>query len=369
MDVPTVGVEEEYLLVDRGTRAPVNRGPQVIRAAARELGELVQSEFYDAQVEICTRPTTDCADLRRQLSLLRESTTRAARAAGCLPVASGVPVIAPLEPLTVTDDERYRRMARRSAHLIDGFTAVCGCHIHVGTMDRPRALALASHMRPWLPVLQSLTGNSPLMGGRDTGHDSWRSVAFSCWPTVGPPPVVDEAQYLAHVDGLVAAGVLLDRRMLYWYARPSEHVPTLEIRVSDVNADLDTVILTVALVRGLAAVLLEDVDAGVPPPTVPPHRLWGAHALAARGGLDGPGADPCGRGQLPAELLVERLLDRAAPGLAAAGDLDLARTLWEGLRRRGTGASRQRAVLAATGSLTAVVDRLAVAPADVPLPC
>ena len=123
MDVLTVGVEEEYLLVDRGTRAPVNRGPQVIATAARELGELVQSEFFDAQVEVCTRPTTDCADLRGQLSLLRETTTRAARGAGCLLVASGVPVIAPLEPLTVTESERYQRMARRSAHFIDGFTA------------------------------------------------------------------------------------------------------------------------------------------------------------------------------------------------------------------------------------------------------
>ncbi|MET9607536.1 glutamate--cysteine ligase [Streptomyces sp. NPDC006512] len=369
MDVPTVGVEEEYLLVDRGSRSPVNRAPRVIAAAARELGELVQSEFYQAQVEVCTRPATETADLRGQLSLLRETAARAARAEDCLLVASGVPVIAPREALRVTDDERYRRMARRSEHLLDGFTAVCGCHIHVGTLDRARALALAAHMRPWLPVLQCLTGNSPFMAGRDTGHDSWRSVAFACWPTVGPPPVVDERHYLAHVDGLIAAGVLLDRRMLYWYARPSEHVPTLEIRVSDVNADLDTVILTAALVRGLAAVLLQDVDAGAPPPSAPPHRLWAAHALAARYGIDGPGADACSGRELPAQLLVERLLDRAAPGLAAAGDLGTARTLWERLRRRGTGASRQRAVLARTGSLAAVVDGLAVSPADVPLPC
>ncbi|MFD9407928.1 YbdK family carboxylate-amine ligase [Streptomyces sp. NPDC059989] len=363
MDVLTMGVEEEYQLVDRLGRTPVNRAPEVIRALVGRLGDQVQAEFYNAQVEICTRPTADREDLRDQLVRLRCAVAAAARGADCVPVASGTPVMLPAEPLTVTDSDRYRRMASRYAALVSPYRLVCGCHVHVGTLDRGRALALGNHMRPWLPVLQSITVNSPFVCGRDTGLASWRSVAHSCWPTVGPPPVLDEAQYLAHVDGLVSSGVLLDRRMVYWHARPSEHVPTLEIRIADANADLDTVVLTALLVRGLAGTLLAAVDAHLPPPEPAEHVLRSAHRLAAAYGIDGPGLDPSSGRVEEAALLVERLLERAAPGLAAAGDLGAAVALWDGLRRRGTGARRQREVHAATGSLAAVVDSLNVATA------
>ncbi|MEU9303196.1 glutamate--cysteine ligase [Streptomyces sp. NPDC048269] len=368
MDVLTMGVEEEYLLVDRVGRTPVNRAPEVIGAVTGQLGDQVQAEFYNAQVEVCTQPTADRADLREQLARLRGTVARSASDAGCLLVASAVPVIAPQEPLTVTDCERYRRMARRFSSLVGPSRLVCGCHVHVGTLDRRRALNLSNHIRPWLPVFQSLTGNSPFSCGRDTGFDSWRSVAFSCWPTVGPPPLLDEPGYLEYVDGLIGSGVLLDRRMLYWYARPSEHVPTLEFRVSDVNADLDTVVLLAALIRGLAGTLLAEADAGVPPPQPATAMLRKAHELAAAHGIDGPGLDPVSGLEHPAVLLVERLLDRAAPGLDAAGDLYAVHSLWDGLRRQGTGASRQRAALERTGSLRGVVDSLAVSTATAAAP-
>ncbi|MCX5381547.1 glutamate--cysteine ligase [Streptomyces sp. NBC_00091] len=367
MDVLTIGVEEEYHLVDRVSRAPVNRAPAVIRALAGELGGQVQAEFYNAQVEICTEPTADREDLREQLVRLRRSVAQGAEGVGCLAVASGTAVIPPQEPLTVTDTDRYHLMAHRFAECVGPDRLVCGCHVHVGSLCRGRALALANHMRPWLPVLQSITGNSPFVCGRDTGLDSGRSVAYACWPTVGPPPLVDEPQYLEYVDGLVSSGVLLDRGMVYWHARPSEHVPTLEIRIADVNADLDTVVLTAALVRGLASALLVEVDADVPPPRPPERALRAAHWLAATHGIDGPGLDVWTGRREPAGVLVDRLLERAAPGLEPAGDLGAVRALWAGLRGKGTGARRQRGVYAATGSLEAVVDSLDAARAGSPV--
>ncbi|MCZ0978550.1 glutamate-cysteine ligase family protein [Streptomyces diastatochromogenes] len=213
MEILTMGVEEEFVLVDRVTRAPVNRAPEVIRRAGRELGEQVQAEFFNAQVEICTRATASRGDLRDELARLRATVGAAARDVGCMPIACGTPVLPPEEPLTVTDTERYRLMARHFASLVtraDGAARddglVCGCHVHVGTLDRERALALAQHMRPWLPVLQALAGNSPYAGRRDTGYQSWRAVEHARWPTVGPTPVLDEPQYLAHVARLVRDG-------------------------------------------------------------------------------------------------------------------------------------------------------------------
>ncbi|MFJ3857503.1 glutamate--cysteine ligase [Streptomyces sp. NPDC090085] len=360
----TMGVEEEFLLVDRRTRAPVGRAPRVIEAAARALGPLVQPELFTAQVETCTSPTASTAVLRAELAWLRAGLVRAAAGEDCLLVASGTPVIPPEGPLTLTPDDRYRRMAVRFASAFGDYDqVVCGCHVHVGVSSRAEALDLANRIRPWLPTLQAMTANSPFDRGRDTGHASWRAVQHANWPTVGPAPVLDEAAYERIAGDLVRCGALLDRRMIYWYARPSEHVPTLEIRVADVNARLDGVVLLAVLVRGLAAVLGEEAREGRPAPTLECGRLREAHRLAAVHGLGGEGLEPVGGARMPAWDLVERLRERAAPGLCAAGDLPYVDALLDRLRAEGDGAARQRASHGLRGRLTDVVDALAAATA------
>ncbi|MFD9369414.1 glutamate--cysteine ligase [Streptomyces sp. NPDC060020] len=356
----TMGVEEEFVLVDRRSRAPVGRGPLVIAEAAHRLGALVQPEFFTAQVEVCTRPTSSTAALAADLAGLRRELGRAAEGEQCLLLASGTPVIPPERPLTITPDERYQRMATRFPSVIGARDqVVCGCHVHIGVADRAQALEFSNRIRPWLPVLQALAANSPFDRGRDTGYASWRAVEHGRWPTVGPTPVLDEGAYERIADDLVRCGALLDRRMIYWYARPSEHVPTLEVRVADVNADLDTVILLAALVRGLAATVLPEIDEGRPAPCVEGGRLREAHRLAALHGLDGDGLDPWGGARLPAWDLVDRLRERAAPGLGASGDLLLVDTLLDHLRATGGGAAAQRAAHRRHGRLSDVVDALA----------
>ncbi|MFF3212923.1 glutamate--cysteine ligase [Streptomyces sp. NPDC002886] len=357
--VLTMGVEEEFLLVDRASRAPVGRGPRVIAAAGRTLGPLVQPEFFTAQVEICTSPTTDAAALRSELSGIRAEVIRAAATEQCLLLAAGTPVVPPEHPLTVTPDERYRQMASRYPSILGDYDqAVCGCHVHIGVDSRAEALDLANRMRPWLPVLQALAGNSPFDRGRDSGYASWRAVEHARWPTVGPAPVLDEAAYERCAEELVRSGTVLDRRMIYWYARPSEHVPTLEIRVADVNARIGTVVLLAVLVRGLAATLRAEAAEGATAPAPHSARLREAHLLAAVHGLHGDGLDPVDGAPVPAWTLIARLRDRAAPGLAASGDSVLVDALLEEVRTEGTGAARQRAAHRRHGRLSRVVDSL-----------
>ncbi|MFF4392232.1 glutamate--cysteine ligase [Streptomyces sp. NPDC001552] len=356
----TMGVEEEFLLVDRRTGMPVARGPRVLEAAVPVLGGQAQTEFFGPQVEVCTRPTATLAVLRSELALLRRVMAEAAAGEGCQLVATGTPAVPPGRPLTVTPGERYERMAARWSSLVGGYDGmVCGCHIHVGVAGHAQALALANHMRPWLPTLQAIAANSPFSLGRDSGWASHRSVEWARWPGVGPAPLLDEAGYERLVGHLVRSGTLLDRRMIYWHARPSEHVPTLEIRVCDVNADLDVVVLLTALVRGLATSLLPDIVNGRPPPALPSRCLRDAHALAAHRGLIGEGLDPARGVHVPAVVLAERLLARAEPGLAATGDLDLAEELFDRVWRSGGGAARQRAAHLRRGRLTDVVSELA----------
>ncbi|MFF4104481.1 YbdK family carboxylate-amine ligase [Streptomyces sp. NPDC001903] len=355
----TVGVEEEFLLVDRRTGIPVASGPHVVDAARAVLGAQAQPEFHGAQVEVCTRPTARLAALRSELALLRQVMAEAAAGEGCLLVATGTPVIPPERPPAVTPGGRYGRMAARwpsPAASYEGI--VCGCHIHIGVSGRGQALALANHMRPWLPPLQALAANSPFSLGHDTGWAGRRSVEHARWPGVGPAPLLDEAGYERLADHLVRTGTLLDRRMIYWYARPSEHVPTLEIRLCDVNADLDQVVLLTALVRGLATALLPEIADGRPVPRPPESRLRAAHRLAAWQGLEGEGIDPVSGECVPAARSVELLLARAGPGLAALGDSDLAEELFDRVRRRGGGAALQRASYERRGRLGDVVGDL-----------
>ncbi|MEK2495078.1 glutamate--cysteine ligase [Kitasatospora purpeofusca] len=367
--VPTVGVEEEFLLVDRRTRLPAARAPQVLAATAAALGDQVQPEFLQAQVETCTRPALRLKELRDDLAGLRAVLVAAAADADCLLIASGTPVLTGPEPAVLTENARYRRMAARHPRAVDGWGgALCGCHIHLGTVERGLALGLANHLRPWLPVVQALAANSPFDAGRDSGFASWRTVRLARWPTAGPAPVLDESGYEALANTLVARGTVLDRRMIYWYARPSEHLPTLEIRVPDVNADLETVLLLAGLLRGLAGVLLEEVRAGLPPPKVPQDRLATAHRRAARTGSTGGGIDPFTGRPVPMAALVDRLLERAAPGLAAAGDLGAAEAGLDRLRRLGTGADRQRRHYLRRHRPADVVDGLARLTATVPPP-
>ncbi|MFE7489319.1 YbdK family carboxylate-amine ligase [Kitasatospora sp. NPDC057965] len=358
--VPTVGVEEEFLLVDRGTRLPLARGPQVLAAAASVVDDQVQPEIFQVQVETSSRPALRLKELADDLARLRAVLVAAAADADCLLVAGGTPVLVGPGPALLTDNPRYRSMASRYPAATDGYRgALCGCHIHLGTLERALALALGNRLRPWLPVLQALAVNSPFDGGRDSGFASWRDVRWSRWPTVGAAPLVDERGYERRADALVAGGTLLDRRMIYWYTRPSEHLPTLEVRVADANADLGTVVLLAGLLRGLGAVLLDEARAGLPPPAVPHGRLAAAHRRAAQTGPVGEGIDPFTGWPVAMPDLVDRLLERAAPGLSAAGDLAAVEAGLDRLRRLGSGADRQRRCLRLRGRPQAVVDDLA----------
>jgi carboxylate-amine ligase len=154
---------------------------------------------------------------------------------------------------------------------------------------------------------------------------------------------------------------MLDEGMLYWYARLSARYPTVEIRMGDVCPTLDETVLLAALTRGLVATLLDAVRAGVRAPDIPHPLLVAAHWRAAHDGLDGLNLDLATRETRPARRLLRQLFDFVRPQLARHGDLETATLLLARLHANGTGAARQRALLARRGSVADVVDWLASA--------
>jgi carboxylate-amine ligase len=337
----TVGVEEEFLLVDADTATAAARIDEVEAALDPAVRGQLRREFHASQLELATGVCTDLADLRRQIVGHRRAAATATATIGCRLLAVGTAIIEGPPP-PVTDDPRYTSMAERFGAIADT-PGLCGCHVHVGVPDRELAVQVCNHLRPWLPVLQAMAANSPFSDGRDTGHASWRSVLWAHWPSAGPTPYFrDLREYETTVARMVETGVMLDEGMTYWYARPSARYPTVEVRVCDVCATAEDTVLVAALIRALVATVEGDIAAGRAAPDVPDGLLAAAHWRAAHDGLEGYGVDPVTGAVIPAWDLVDRLVSTVEPALARHGDLPVVHQLVDLLRQRGTGAARQR---------------------------
>ncbi|TCB90710.1 YbdK family carboxylate-amine ligase [Micromonospora zingiberis] len=354
----TLGVEEEFLLLDPETGESLPVAEQVLDALSGAARRQSRQEFRHSMMEMVTPVCTELTQLREHLIALRRAAADAARTAGARLVAVGATPVCEAQ-LSVPDEQRYHAMSRRFGPVAHD-PAVCGCHVHVGVPDRELAVQVCNHLRPWLPVVQALTANSPLYDGRDTGHGSWRSMQLERWPSIGPTPhFASAADYDATVQDLITAGIMLDAAMVYWYARPSVTYPTVEVRVGDVCPSVDDTVLVAALVRALVATMIERVRTGVPPARIRNCLVAAAHWRAAHDGLDGELVDLRGGGARPAWALVEDLLDTVAPALTRYDDLDLVLRQVDRLRREGTGATRQRRVMARTdGDVQAVLHHL-----------
>ncbi|WP_245239394.1 glutamate--cysteine ligase [Streptomyces sp. MZ04] len=357
----TVGLEEEYLLVDPLSRKLGPYSEKVVAAAAPELGERVGTELTRYQVEARTEVHTDLSALTEQVRAMRAAVTVAAEQQGVRAISSGTPVLDEPAPPPVVPDPRYTRSVAAFRALDDEQT-VCACHIHIGMPDHPAGtLQVSNRLRPWLPVLVALLANSPYWAGRDTGYASWRTMVWARWPVAGPPPYFESP---AHFDELVgrcaATGAIMDRSGLYWDIRPSHHVPTLEVRVADAAYAAEDTALLAAVVRALADTALRAAASGEPAPRPEPEMLRAACWRAARDGLTGHAVDPLTGRLVPARTHVRRMLSWIRPALHRHGDLEVVRAGWARLCAEGNGADRQRAVHRRRSNLHDVVDHLAL---------
>lgn len=353
----TMGVEEEFLLVEPGSGFPVAAGAAVLDQAARLRGDgLVHAELLDTQVEAATQPCVSIADLRAQLIEGRRRLGTAARAEGVSLVSVGAPVFVG-EPPTSSSGERFARITETYAGVVADYQA-CGTHVHVGVPDGETAVAVVNHLRRWLATLLALSVNSPFERGRDTGYSSWRTVVQQRFPGAGVPPYFASAEaYDRQVSRLVDCGVLVDDRMTFWAARPSPHLPTVELRVADAATTVEEAVLQAALSRALVRTALAALAAGRAAPVLNDQILAAGVWSAARYGIGGPGVDPVHERSVPATRLLGELLDWVAPALADSDDLDVVHNGINRVLAEGTGADQQRR--AARDGPLAVVRHLA----------
>ncbi|HEX8771392.1 MAG TPA: YbdK family carboxylate-amine ligase, partial [Acidimicrobiales bacterium] len=199
----TLGVEEEYLVLDADTGAPVPAGEIVVDRAREELGDAVHPELQRAQVEVST-PVCETLDaIARHLRRLREEVSNAAASAGAVVAACGShPSASWREHGAITPTDTYR-MLERDYQQLAREQLICGCHVHVGIEDPELVVQVVNRVRPWLAVILALASNSPFWTGTDTGYASYRTEVWRRWPTAGTPDLfADRAEYSDLVEAL-----------------------------------------------------------------------------------------------------------------------------------------------------------------------
>jgi len=352
----TVGIEEEFLLVDRAGQLS-SCGPKVVEEAGGS-SRGVYRELTSSQVEATTRVCHTGKELLDELRALRTLLAATAARRQLRLVPCGTSVLSEPLPSTITPDPRYARMAERFGAVADA-TPICGCHVHVGMPDRAIAVQVSNHLRVWLPLLLALSSNSPYSDSRDTGYASWRYVQWSRWPSAGAPPAFTSlSHYESTVEAMLRSRAMLDRAMVYWDVRLSEVQPTVEVRVADVAITAEDGALYGVVVRGLAGVALRAIAEHRAAPELPLELLRAGMWVAARDGLDGAGPCPLTGRLMSLRAQLDLLHEVLYPVLPVA-DFDFLVAGLATVAEKGNGAQRQRTEYRRHHCLREVVDHLA----------
>ncbi|MGB3615618.1 MAG: carboxylate-amine ligase [Elainellaceae cyanobacterium] len=363
-DALTIGVEEEYQIIDPETRELTGRAGRVM-AIAQEAGDTnVQREVYQSQIEIATSVCESLAEARAGLLQARSTIINAARQDGNAIAAAGTHPFSDWRDQEVTPKGRYQHLVQDYQQIMRDLV-IFGCHVHVGISDREVAVQVLNRSRIWLPVLLALCSNSPYWLGRDTDYASYRTELWSRWPFAGLPfPFKDDQEYRQVMASLVAVGAIRDATKIYWDIRLSEHVPTIEFRFADVCTTVDEAIMVTGLVRALARTCYREIMEGQPAIEMRPEVLQAARWRSARHGMDDTLIDVINQRPRPAQQVLQQFLDYVTPAMEDLGDREELTGLVGQMLQRGTGAQRQRGVYAKTQRLEDVVDTIVAQTAD-----
>jgi len=257
MDEPdfTIGIEEEYLLVDPSSFTLAEATEDLIADCAAELGNQVSPEYLQCQIEVGTKVCATASDAAEDLRHLRRTVKRIANAHGLTPIAASCHPLADWKQQHHTDKERYNQLRTDLAGVVRRML-ICGMHVHVGLGSDNLRADLLGQMSYFLPHLLALSTSSPYWQGEDTGLASYRLTVFDNLPRTGLPPQIDNwDSYQRSVDALIDLGVIEDSSKIWWDLRPSSRFPTLESRICDVSPRLTHAVSLAAITQGIARML------------------------------------------------------------------------------------------------------------------
>ncbi len=248
----SIGIEEEYLLVDADTLALAEVPAGLMAACEAALGAQVSPEFLQCQIEVGTKVCATIGEARADLRRLRAGVARAAGEFGLAPIAASSHPFSAWRDQQHTDKARYNELQRDLAGVVRRLL-ISGMHVHVGIPDEEDRIDIMTQLTYFLPHLLALSASSPFWQGEDTGLASYRLTIFDNLPRTGlPPHFASWSEYQRSVEALTGLGVIEDSSKIWWDLRPSSRFPTLETRIMDVSPRLETTLTLAAIVQSLA---------------------------------------------------------------------------------------------------------------------
>ena len=342
----SMGIEEEYLLVDLESYALAEAPEGLMKACVAKLENQVSPEFLQCQIEIGTKVCADIGAAREDLKRLRNTVAEEAARFNLAPIAASCHPLADWKNQHHTDKDRYNSLQRDLGGVARRML-ICGCHVHVGLDDDSLRADLMRQMAYFLPHLLALSTSSPFWQGQDTQMASYRISVFDNLPRTGLPPQFHNWQdFQRSVDVLVRLGVIEDSSKIWWDLRPSARFPTLETRIMDVSPRMEDTLALAALNQSLLRMLwrlrVKNQRWRIYEGFLIAENRWRAQRYGVTEGLI-----DFGRGEIvPFNELIDELLvlvEEDAGTLKCQQEVDHLRRIVA----NGTSATRQRKVLAA----------------------
>jgi len=338
----TLGIEEEFFLVDRETLdLVVDPDPRLLKAFS-ELDGMCRAvpELLRSQIELNSLVCHSVAEAREAIVAIRRSVLDLTDQYGIGLMASSTHPFAAWETQAVTPRDRYREFAVMYQSVIRQLLA-SGMHVHAGFGTPDERVQVMTAMRSYLPLFLTLSGSSPFSGGHVTGFKSSRMNLMAALPRSGMPPVLSSwADYDRIVDNYRRLDFVRDGSEIWWDLRPSVKFPTLELRIADVCPDIDDGMSIVALYTCLVRHLLDAVRTGPLPVDPPPEIIQQNRWLAQRYGVVAFLADFESGTRVDLVDYVDELLDMLSAD-AAALDCQKEVAHVRNIIREGSSADRQ----------------------------
>jgi carboxylate-amine ligase len=360
-DPYTLGVEEEYMLLDSETFDLVQHIDTVLAAVqGHELEPRINAELMQSVIEIATPVCHTAGDVAEQLRRLRSYVCEVARAEGMRVGSAGTHPFSLFERQRITAKDRYRALVDQMQYIARR-ELIFGLHVHVAVDDPEKAIQVVNALIGHLAELVALSASSPFWRGEATGLHSSRHMVFAAFPRSGPPPRFrNYADYAAVVGQLERTGCIADYTHIWWDIRLHPRLGTIEIRICDAVTRLDDVVAITAFCQALVKHYAERVEAGEEVPSF--HRILTTENkwLAARYGLEAPVMDlvTWRRNRVPVSQIIRRTLKLAEPHARDLGSEAELAGIGE-ILARGNGADRQLRVFNANRDIVEVVREIA----------
>jgi carboxylate-amine ligase len=370
----TLGIEEEFQIIDPVTRDLKAHITEMIDEGQMILGEQVKPEMHQSMIEVGTGICANVQEARDDVIRLRRAISELAARKGLRIAAASTHPFSDWEMSQITPNERYHMLIEEMQHVARSLL-IFGLHVHVGVEDREASIHLMNAARYFLPHVMALSTSSPFWVGRNTGLKSYRSEVFKKFPRTDIPDYFSSAgEFDNYVNLLIKTNCIDNAKKIWWDVRPHPFFPTLEFRICDLPSKVDEVITIAALFQAIVAKLYKLYRQNMG------FRLYRRALIqenkwrAVRWGIDAKLIDFGKQKEVPVRDLILELLefvDDVVDELGSRKEIEYVHTIFE----NGTSADRQLRAFEETGDLKTVVDRIMAEtidgvcdPASVPAP-